>query len=224
GWRASLAGGILITSLMGVIATRSDLSTLGAYAAFISAIGVWGWIEFTFLTGLVTGPRTAPCPPDADGWRRFALAAQTLIYHEILILAALCAILAVTWGGANPIAPMTFAALALMRLSAKLNLFLGAPNFTDDLMPTRLRYLRSYFSPARASLLLPAGVLAMAASAGVLAAEGMSTGQPDARQTGFLLLAGLIGLGALEHVFMVLPVRDSVLWRWAKPKAAVQER
>jgi putative photosynthetic complex assembly protein 2 len=31
---------------------------------------------------------------------------------------------------------------------------------------------------------------------------------------GFTLLATLVGLGLVEHVFMVLPVSGDALWRW----------
>ena len=35
-----------------------------------------------------------------------------------------------------------------------------------------------------------------------------------------MLLAALIALAILEHVFMVVPIMDSVLWRWALPASA----
>ena len=31
------------------------------------------------------------------------------------------------------------------------------------------------------------------------------------------LLTGLALLGVLEHLFLVIPLRDSALWRWAMP-------
>ena len=34
---------------------------------------------------------------------------------------------------------------------------------------------------------------------------------------GASLLAALAALGALEHVFLLLPVRDGALWGWALP-------
>ena len=42
----------------------------------------------SFLMGYVTGPRRSPCPDDAQGWRRFGLALQTVLYHELAIAVA----------------------------------------------------------------------------------------------------------------------------------------
>ena len=38
---------------------------------------------------------------------------------------------ALTWGGANQVGTWTFLVLWVMRLSAKLNVFLGVPNLTE---------------------------------------------------------------------------------------------
>ena len=37
------------------------------------------------------------------------------------------------------------------------------------------------------------------------------------------LLTGLALLGVVEHLFLVLPLRESALWRWAIPAAPVKE-
>jgi hypothetical protein len=34
---------------------------------------------------------------------------------------------------------------------------------------------------------------------------------------GLALLAALLGLALLEHVFLMLPISDAVLWIWAAP-------
>ena len=47
---------ILLVGLWGVWTTSSNLTDVGSYLAFISALLVWAWIELTFLTGVITGP------------------------------------------------------------------------------------------------------------------------------------------------------------------------
>jgi putative photosynthetic complex assembly protein 2 len=44
----------------------------------------------------------------------------------------------------------------------------------------------------------------------VLGAEG-------AEAVGFALLLALVALAMLEHFFMIMPLPDAVLWRWAVP-------
>jgi hypothetical protein len=45
----------------------------------------------------------------------------------------------------------------------------------------------------------------------------------SAMATGFVLLFTLAALALLEHFFMVLPVQDAALWRWASPSKSVQK-
>jgi hypothetical protein len=45
----------------------------------------------------------------------------------------------------------------------------------------------------------------------------------SAMATGFVLLFTLAALALLEHFFMVLPVQDAALWRWASPSKRVQK-
>ena len=59
---------------------RDAVRAPSSHSPALSAI--WGWHELSFLTGLISGPRTIACPPDASGWRRFIMATSTLVYHE----------------------------------------------------------------------------------------------------------------------------------------------
>ena len=134
----------------------------------------------------------------------------------IIALAATAALLVVlTWGEANATGAWAFVLLFAMRLSTKLNIFLGVPNFSTDILPPQLAYLQSYFRARPFNALMP---ISLAMSVGVTAWLSMralaSTGH-DA--TSWSLLAGLALLGVIEHLFLVLPWRDSALWRWAMP-------
>ena len=77
---------------MGVIGAHAYAATMppsaGAYIAFLSALAIWGWIELAFLSGIITGPNRAPCPPGAPGWDRFWRAVGTIAWHEVALIAA----------------------------------------------------------------------------------------------------------------------------------------
>jgi putative photosynthetic complex assembly protein 2 len=218
-FRLSLIAGSLVgaAAVYGLVASMKDASPAGAICAFTCALGIWGWHELSFLTGLISGPRKSSCPPNPTAWRRFALATSTLIYHEIALALTAVALLAITWGQPNQVGLWTFAVLLVARLSTKLNLFLGVPNFSADFFPDHLRHLTSYMRKRPASALFPVSIAAGSALAG---AEAALAFRPDATPFQLVSLAlvfVLTALALLEHAFMVLPLHDSALWRWAMP-------
>jgi putative photosynthetic complex assembly protein 2 len=218
-YRWSLAGVSVLAaaSVYGLIANLNNVTPSGAVLGFICALGVWSWHELSFLTGLITGPRTSSCPPEARGWRRFTLATSTLIYHEIALFATALALVAVSWGQPNQIGAATFLVLLIARLSAKLNIFLGVPNFTDTFFPDHLRYLASYLRKSPTNALFPLSIAAGCAVAGAEAWLAFHPGAAAFESIGFSLLFALTSLAVIEHAFMVLPVHDAALWRWALP-------
>jgi putative photosynthetic complex assembly protein 2 len=194
--------------------SRND-SQHAAYLAFVCALAVWAWHELTFLLGLVTGPRKDPCPPDARGWRRFAYATAAIIYHELALAGTLLAVVALTWGAPNQVGTWTFFVLWIMRLSAKLNVFLGVRNLATEFIPAHLRYLLSYFRKARMNPLMPVSLLlggAVVVHLFTAVDGGAATG---AVAVGRTLVATLLALAVLEHLFLMLPLPDALLWRWA---------
>ena len=218
-YRFSLIGAsvVALLAVFGVIASMKSATTTGALIAFTVAIALWGWHELSFLTGLITGPRAEACLPGATGWRRFTLAASTLIYHEIALALTAVALVAITWGAPNRTAAWTFLILFSCRLSAKLNLFLGVPNFTDSFFPAHLRYLTSYLKKGPMSALFPASAAAGCALAVALAWRALAPEATPFEVIAFSLLFALTALAVIEHAFMVLPVPDAALWRWALP-------
>ncbi len=208
---ASLLGAL---ALYGLWAARDDASAGGAYLAFVCALGVWGWNEIGFLLGLVTGPRSEPCPEGATGLRRFVYATQTIIHHEILILVAAGAIAAVTWGGANDVGLWTYLILWAMRLSTKLNIFLGVPNVTVQFLPAHLAHLKSYFADRPMNLLFPFSVTAATVATVWLTVDLAAAPPGSFEATGLALLATLTALGLLEHWFLVIPLPFGELWSW----------
>lgn len=212
------AGLVALAATAIVWTTRGDPSPAGAYIGFAAGIAIWGWHELGFLMGFVAGPNHAARPADATGWRRFRLATATVIHHEVALAATALALAALTWGQPNQSATLTFALLFGLRLSAKLNLFLGVPNLSDEIFPEHLAYLKTHFGAPRAmnalfpfSLLLAGGTFWWAWRV----ADATSGGTAITAT----LIAGLAALGFVEHLFLVLPLRDGAMWRWASNKA-----
>jgi len=210
----SLLGATAI-AVVALAVTASDTSVGAAYVAFVAAIAVWGWHELAFLLGVVTGPRRVSCPPGTGPGRRFVLATQTLVYHELAIALTLGVVALLTWGAPNQVGLWTFLVLFAMRLSAKLNIFLGVPNVTEEFLPTHMRFLTSYFARRPMNGLFPVSVtLATLAGAYVFhAAFAPAAGSFEI--AAYMLTGTLVLLGTLEHWLLILPLPDAALWRWA---------
>jgi putative photosynthetic complex assembly protein 2 len=215
GWTLSAGTVVFAASLYGLVASARETTAHSTYIAFLSAIGVWGWLEMGFLMGYVTGPRTAPCPADARGWHRFGLAATTLLYREFAVIVVGLLVAILTHGLPNQVGAFTFLILLVMRVSAELNIFLGVRYLPDTLLPERLSYLKSYFRTRRFNLLFPVSVLG--ATLAAIATARRALGADGAEAVGFALLSVLLALAILEHFFMMMPLPDAALWRWAKP-------
>ena len=204
-----------------VIAAR-DASVTGAYLAFGCALTVWGWHEMGFLMGKLTGPRRTACPFGATGWKRFTVSAETVIHHEIALAFTAILFVALTWGQPNQTGTLTFLLLLGMRLSTKLNIFLGVPNPPITFLPIGLKYLQSYFRRARFNALFPVS-LALSIMVTLLLGDAALSTEGGAR-VGYALMFMLAALGLLEHGFLMLPSPDRALWGWAlgRPKPVVQ--
>lgn len=220
-FRWTLLGATLLLGigLAGLSASPRSTGPAGAYAAFTCAILVWAWIEVTFLTGTLTGPRRGPCPPGARGWPRFRAAVAAILWHELAILAGMAVVVVLTAEGPNRIGTWTFLMLSGMRLSAKLNIFLGVRNLGEALLPDHLRYIESYFARRPMNALFPFSVMAGIALCAALVAVAASPAADPGTATGFTLLASLAAFGLLEHAFMILPVPPEAMWRWLLPAA-----
>jgi putative photosynthetic complex assembly protein 2 len=216
-WTLLGAAALMVVALRGLYATRADGSVAGAYIAFACSILVWGFAETSFLTGLVTGPRTALCPPDCRGVMRVLYAIATILYHELALLALGAAVVAVTWDGNNQTGPAAFLILWGMRVSAKLNLYLGVPYLNDELLPMHLRHLRSYFAKRSMNFLFPLSITGATAVTAILIHKAGDPLTGASAAAGLILLATLMALAVLEHWFMVLPVPVEALWSWSLP-------
>ncbi|MBR0657611.1 putative photosynthetic complex assembly protein PuhE [Neoroseomonas oryzicola] len=220
-WTMLGATALLAAGVAGLAWSAQERSLAAVYLGLVSAILAWGWIEIAFLTGFVTGPRRVACPPEARGWVRLRAAIAVILWHELAIVAVGVVVALITLDAPNPYGGVAFLALAAMRLSAKLNLFLGVRNFGEAMLPEHLRYLETYFARRRMNALFPFSVLGGTAACVGLIATAAAPGSDVVTATGHTLLASLIALGVLEHAFMVLPVPPEALYRRILPARPV---
>lgn len=212
----ALALPLLVAGLAGVGTTLGDDSPRGVWLAFLSALALWGWIELAFLSGIIAGPVTAPCPPGLDGPARFWRAFGTIAWHEAALVVALAGLAWTSAGAANAFAFWTFLLLFGARVSAKLNLFLGVPRINTDFLPTPLAHLTGYFRQGPVSAFFPVSVTLLALALGCLI-ERLWRAEAPGDIIGFTLLVALAFLALLEHWFMIWRLRDDRLWRWMIP-------
>lgn len=202
----------------GVMVASSQTGTWTVYLAFISAIAIWGWVEFTLLSGMITGNSIEPCPGGISELQRFRLAFRTIAHHEYALVVMLTTLAILDTNIGSGMAIKTFALLWVLRLGAKLTIFSGAPELSTNMMPERLTYMTTYFRHDRVSVAfwLSFSLCTAFFAAGLYAL--LSVNYTVVTQTQIVMLTTLVALAMVEHAFMVLPVADSKLWSWAMPK------
>jgi hypothetical protein len=102
-----------------------------------------------------------------------------------------------------------------MRTSAKLNLFLGVRNLSEEFLPAHLAYLQSYFRRRPINLLFPVSVTVPTLILIGMVMAALEPGTAEAARVGLLLVTAMLGLAIIEHWMLVLPLPTSALWRWA---------
>jgi len=211
--RWTLALGLVALGV--VVATRNLQSVAGAALAFLGAIGIWAGIEVSFLTGRITGLTPRPeSKPSSHGWRHAVEAVRVILWHELLIIAVVAVVAALTVGADNLVALGTLLLLWLMRSSAKLNLFLGVRNLGEAFLPQHLTHLLRYMQHRRMNLLFPFSIALGGVIAWLLGTRALQADSSFAA-TGFGILATLAALAVLEHALMVLPLQSERFWRWS---------
>jgi putative photosynthetic complex assembly protein 2 len=212
-YRYTIAGAsvLVVFAVWGLVATGSDTSASGAYAGFCYGVICWGWQIVTFYTGLITGPRKEPCPPQLTGLARFVEAVRTGLYHELACLIGAVLLLALTAGKANQVGAWTYISMWWMHESAKLNLFFGAPNLGEDLLPRRLAYLESFMARRPMNGFFPFSVT-ISTVAVVMLIERAASAQTPFEITGFTMIASLMALAVAEHWFLVAPMNANALF------------
>ena len=206
--------GLTAVALPGLALTANDTGVSAAYLAFTSTILLWAAQEIAFLAGWVTGPRPQRCPADGRGWKRLGPALQAILYHELTLLACGGVIAALTWNGSNPVALWTFAALWVLRQSAKINLFLGVPVTNDELMPEAVQFLKTYFVRKPVGAFFPISVTLATAALVIMVQRIVEVAVTPFEVVSLTLVSTLFALGVVEHWFMLLPLPAITLWGW----------
>jgi putative photosynthetic complex assembly protein 2 len=218
-WSMIGATAVLLGSIYGLGVSASDTTVRGAYVAFTSGLLIWGWLEISFYTGYVTGPRKICCVDGCSGWRHFGHAIQASLYHEIAILLFATVVIAITRGKSNQFGCWTFIVLWWMHQSSRLNVFLGVSNLNADFLPEHLAHLRGFFRSAPMNLLFPFSVTASTICAAIMAQQGFSSAANTFNAAGYMLLTTLMALAVLEHWSLVLPISFAQIWnkmwRWS---------
>jgi putative photosynthetic complex assembly protein 2 len=211
-WSMTGATATLGAALYGLAASATDTGTMGAYTAFTCGVLVWGWLEISFYTGYVTGPRRHRCAPGCGGWRHFGHAIQASLYHEIAVLLLAGVVVALTWGAANQFGLWTFVVLWWMHQSARLNVFLGVSNLNAEFLPEHLDHIKSFFARRPMNLLFPFSATLSTVAAVLLVQRALADGADAFRVTGYTLVSTMMVLAILEHWFLVLPVSATRIW------------
>lgn len=214
-WSHLISTALALGAFLGLAHTATQTTVTGAYCAFTCALLVWGWHELSFLTGWITGPRQRGADRGARGGARFVQAVGAILWHELAILGSGALIAAITWDAPNHVGLATFAVLWVMRISAKLNVFLGVRNLSIELLPPHLAYLASYFRRRAMNLLFPLSITASTVVAAWMVNDAIDARGTGAYATGQLLVATLLMLAIVEHWLLVLPLQATALWRWA---------
>lgn len=210
---ASLAGAACL------LVSRDDASSAGAYTAFTGTLLLWAAQEIAFLAGWVTGPQPHACTPGLGGWPRLRAALRAILYHELALLACGGAVVLI----GNPMGLAAFAALWVLRQSAKINLFLGVPVTNDALLPPPVKFLASYFRRAPVGGFFPLSVTLATAALVIMVQRLVEVAVTPFEVTGRLLVVSLFALGVVEHWFMLLPLPAVTLWGWGMRRHALSE-
>lgn len=217
GMTVCVASALAALAVVGVWCVGDADGPAGALLGYVSGLMLWGWLEVTFLTGRLTGPNRAACDPNLPLHRQFGLGVMTSIHHELAVIAIGAALL-IGWGGSiNPVAAETFLVLWVMRWSAKLNLFFGVPNMHEGFFPAHLAHLKSYIRKRPMNPLFPFSLIGGGAALVMLVGAVSAAGWGSVESLRLLLVTTTLVLALLEHVFLVLPVKDERLWDWVRP-------
>lgn len=208
-WGASVVAAL---GCLALFLVRNVETSTGAYVAFVGALCIWGWNEIAFLTGWLTGPSRTESPKGLSGVARFTHAVGLILWHELGIAGGFALVLLIGWEAENTVGAATYALLWIMRLSAKMNIFLGVPNAPVAFLPAHLSYMAAAFRKSAMNGLFPFAITASTIAFALLLNSAIHVGEHAS--TGPALLATLMGLAILEHWFLVLPLRSERLWGW----------
>ncbi len=205
---------LLVVALIGLSKSSMDASVGGALLAFTCGLMVWAWQELSYFMGYVTGTRKEVCEENCSGWKHFGHALQVNLYHEISIIAGGFIVIGLTWGGANQVGTWTYLLLWWMQLSAKLNVFLGVRNLSEEFLPDHMHYMKSFLRKKSMNYLFPVSVTVLTAICVLMIQQAMVSEYGAFVTAGYAILATIVAMALLEHWLLILPLPATALWNW----------
>ena len=124
-----------------------------------------------------------------------------------------------SWGSDNQWGLWSYLLLWIMHLSARLNVFLGVRNVSEEFVPAHMEVLKSFLTRKPMNLLFPVSVTGGTIGA-VLLFQQAFCGRRPGEVAGFSLLAALASLAVVEHWLLMLPLPVEKLFRWSLPQRA----
>lgn len=215
-FRHSLIGAtiVLVLAMLGLAWSTGHTTEFAAYVGFSCGLLVYAWLELTYYMGFVTGPRKTSCEPGCAGWHHFGHALQANLYHEAATIAGAGVVVIMSWGADNQVGMWTYLLLWGMQLSAKLNVFLGVRNLSEEFLPSHMQHLKSFLRRKPMNVLFPFSVV-IGTVLTVWLVDLMMVAEPGSiAGVGSAFLASLMALAVLEHWFLVLPFPATALWQW----------
>ena len=140
---------------------------------------------------------------------------NAVVWHELAILLVGLAIVVITWDAPNQVGTGTYLVLWIMRTSAKLNLFFGVRNLSEEFLPAHLSYLESFFRRRRMNAFFPFAVVSASVCLWFLVDFANQATTTPAQVVGAVLVGTMLALAIVEHFMLVLPLDTTALWRWA---------
>ena len=202
-------------AVWGVEANAASHTTAATVVGFAMGLLIWAWLELSYLMGYITGPVKRPATASMSVLERFYNALGTTIYHECLVVGIVGIVCVLGAGLPNPTIQNTLAVLWLMRWSTKLNLFFGVRHFNSDWLPDNMRYITSYLRAGKNSWFIVFSTTFAAYCTYLLFSYGQIAVHP-ATALSLFLIAWLAVLAVLGHCFLMVPMGETILWRWAE--------
>lgn len=222
-WSVLASTVLMGVGFLGLASVADDVSPGAAYAGFFYAMLIWGWLELSYYTGFVTGPRKVACEPGCRGWEHFGHALETSLYHEAAILVAILIAAAVSWDQPNRVGLWTLLLVFGMHESARLNVFLGVRNLNAEWLPPHLAYLRGFLRKRSMNPLFPVSITIGTTVTVLLIRAALTSETGSFEAVSMTLLAALAGLAMFEHWLMMLPLPTNWLWRWGLGERALAD-
>jgi putative photosynthetic complex assembly protein 2 len=199
---------VLALSAITIWIFEADQSTAAILASFAAALLAWGWTEMALYMGFITGPRKHRCEHGCKGITHFGHAIEANLWHELVVIG----FAALIWLSGNETALWCFLMLWLMHLSARLNVFLGVRNVSEEFVPAHMEVLKGFLRRRKMNPLFPVscGLLVMLIIYLVRLPQSLSV----------TMAITLAAIGLLEHILLMLPLPIERLWHWSLSRSS----